>query len=53
MEAPFPSRPCPLEGSPGNRGCLKGHLTWKPRLVENCREAEGQGMSLRRASTAL
>ena len=46
LEAPFPSRPCPPEGSPGNRGCLKGHLTWKPSLVENCREAEGQGVAV-------
>lgn len=45
-EGPFPWRPRPLEGSPGKRGCLKGHLTWKPRLVENCREAERQGVAM-------
>lgn len=46
LEAPFPWRSRPLEGSPGKRGCLKGHLTWKPRLVENCQEAEGQGLAM-------
>lgn len=46
-EGPRPLEgPHSLEDSPGNLGCLKGHLTWKPRLVENCREAEGQGVAV-------
>ena len=46
LRAPPLGGPHSLEDSPGNLGCLKGHLTWKPRLVENCREAEGQGVAV-------
>lgn len=39
LQKPQPAslRP-PVASLPGKRGCSKGHLTQKPRLVENCRD---------------
>lgn len=45
LQRPQPAnlRP-PMESLPGKRGCSKGHLTQKPRLVENCREMGDPGV---------